>query len=62
MVAIADHVFPPIDKDNSANLTLDYSSFTYWREPMTSVQEEASATHTPDDDMKHLVPKLITTA
>jgi len=42
MSSIVDHVFPPTSQ--SPQMALDYSSFTFWREPLPNIiaEEESS--------------------
>ena len=40
MSAIVDHVFPPTDAHSSPSMALDYSSFTFWREPLPRIIDE----------------------
>merc|ERR1712029_1037065 len=37
MTDIADHIFPPTDANSSPSMNLEYSSFTYWRDPLPAV-------------------------
>ena len=37
MSDIADHIFPPTDANSSPSMNLEYSSFTYWRDPLPAV-------------------------
>merc|ERR1712076_262984 len=39
MTAIVDHVFPPID-GHEPQMALDYSSFTFWRDPLPQIIDE----------------------
>lgn len=39
MSTIVDHVFPPTDAHSSPSMALDYSSFTYWREPLPRITD-----------------------
>ena len=40
MTAIVDHVFPPID-GHEPQMALDYSSFTFWRDPLPQIIDES---------------------
>merc|ERR1711988_1178437 len=46
MSSIVDHVFPPTSQ--SPQMALDYSSFTFWREPLPNIiaEEESSSGNT----------------
>ena len=37
MTDIVDHIFPPTDANSSPSMALDYSSFTYWRDPVPTI-------------------------
>lgn len=40
MSTIVDHVFPPTDAHSSPTTALDFSSFTYWREPLPRIADD----------------------
>ena len=42
MSSIVDHVFPPTSQ--SPQMALDYSSFTFWREPLPNIIAEEEST------------------
>lgn len=55
MSTIVDHVFPPTDAHSSPSMALDYSSFTFWREPMPRIVDasddvEAATTAVADGE------------
>ncbi len=39
MSTIVDLVFPPTDAKCSPSMALDYSSFTFWREPLPIISD-----------------------
>ena len=40
MTDIVDHIFPPTDANSSPSMALDYSSFTYWRDPVPTIMTD----------------------
>ena len=47
MTAIVDHVFPPID-GHEPQMALDYSSFTFWRDPLPQIIDEPVKEESPE--------------
>merc|ERR1712203_1143310 len=45
MSSIVDHVFPPTSQ--SPQMALDYSSFTFWREPLPNIIAEEESSGNP---------------
>jgi len=45
MTSIVDHVFPPTSQ--SPQMALDYSSFTFWREPLPNIIAEEESSGNP---------------
>merc|ERR1712083_818344 len=45
MSSIVDHVFPPTSQ--SPQMALDYSSFTFWREPLPNIIAEEESSDNP---------------
>ena len=45
MTNIVDHVFPPTSQ--SPQMALDYSSFTFWREPLPNIIAEEESSGNP---------------
>ena len=48
MSTIVDHVFPPTDVHSSPSMAMNYSSFTFWREPLPKISDDV-----PEEDMKN---------
>ena len=51
MTAIVDHVFPPID-GHEPQMALDYSSFTFWRDPLPQIIDEAKEESAEESESK----------
>merc|ERR550532_3280198 len=51
MTAIVDHVFPPID-GHEPQMALDYSSFTFWRDPLPQIIDETKEESAEESESK----------
>jgi len=45
MSTIVDHVFPPTDAHSSPSVAMNYSSFTFWREPLPTISDNVTELH-----------------
>ena len=70
MTTIVDLYFPPTDANSSPSMALDYSSFTYWRDPLAKIIDAADPTTNDennqvansDDNTKNSVEDVPATA
>ena len=50
MSSIVDHVFPPTSQ--SPQMALDYSSFTFWREPLPRIVDDVKGENSEAADLE----------